>query len=442
MKTLKSLNFGPRGYLLLAYAFISMMSFTVFTNWPMNILADVYGGAQKISLIYTSGAVVAIVIQLIISVFIGKIKSMKKVSIFMGLLSLIFALTIMLIPPTQLVAWKACYFFECLIGPMWCTFSVGVIVGQWFPTKKGTFMGIATLAFPITNGLTGAFASSVFAGGMPNIKGALIPYFVIVVIGWLIGLCFIKDYPEQCGGYRDNDKNMTAEKANAMLVAEVEAKRTTVWKTGACLSNRDFWFATISVGFLLMFSVGTMTQTASIIGSYGAEMDKFGGYVGVMVLVMIFGIVGSMVLGLLDTALGTKKALLISSVIMLLSGACGLVGNATATVVSIILLALFMGASSNFTVSVSAQYWRREDFPSVFAVLSPVATLLSAVGPTVVATAMVTKGTTGVFGIVLAAGVISVILMFAFSPKNVKTVDDKRRAKAGKTLDDALVGRK
>ena len=69
---------------------------------------------------------------------------------------------------------------------------------------------------------------------------------------------------------------------------------------------------------------------------------------GVMVMVMILGIVGSFIMGLVDTAIGTKKAIVISCVI------------------------------------------------------------LSAI----------------------------------FSPKNVKKVDDKRRVKVGKELDDALVGRK
>lgn len=49
----KSVNFGFRGWMLLIYQAIAFFTFTVFTNFPMNILADLYGGAQKISTIYT-----------------------------------------------------------------------------------------------------------------------------------------------------------------------------------------------------------------------------------------------------------------------------------------------------------------------------------------------------------------------------------------------------
>lgn len=446
MNTLKSMNFGVKGWILLAYQFVGFVAYTVFTNFPMNMLADLFGGAQKLSSLYTTGAVIAIIIQLILSAFIGRIKSIKWVGAIFGIITMIFALCIMVINPLMnpslMGAWQGCYLMICIFAPMWGTFTISTLVGQWFPTKKGTFMGIATIAFPIVNGLMGSFAHAVFGGGMPNVFGAYLPYYIIILVIFVLGLIVLKDYPEQCGAYRDNNKDITPEIANAMLAQEIENKRTSVWKTGKTMTNRDYWFVTVACGLLLMFSVGTMTQTASIIGSYGAEMDKFGGFAGVMVLIMIFGIIGSIVIGFIDTAIGTKKAMIISCVIMLLSGICGMMGNATATVAALILLAIFMGASSNFTVSAAAQYWRREDFTSIFACLNPVANLMSAIGPMIIAFTMVGRGTFGVFGIICGAGVIGIILMFLFSPKHVKVIDDRRRAKAGKVMDDALVGRK
>lgn len=447
MNTLKSLNFGVKGWILLAYQFVGFVGYTVFTNYPMNMLADLFGGAQTLSSMYTAGAVVAIVIQLILSAFIGKIKSIKWLGGIFGIITMIFAMCIMvinpLINPNLMGAWHACYFIICIFAPMWGTFSISTLVGQWFPTKKGTFMGVATIAFPVINGLMGLFAKMVFGGGgLPNVFGAYLPFWIIIAIVFVIGMIVIKDYPEQCGAYRDNNKDITPEIANAMLQQEIQNKKTSVWKTAGTLTNRDFWLVTIPSGLLLMFSVGTMTQTSSIIGSYGDAMNQFGGFAGVMVLIMIFGIIGSVVIGFIDTAIGTKKAMIISCAIMILSGILGVAHSAAATVAALICLAIFMGASSNFTVSAAAQYWRREDFTSIFACLNPVANLMSAVGPTVIAIMMVSRGTTGVFGVILGAGVLGVVLMLLFSPKHVKAVDDKRRAKAGKELDDALVGRK
>lgn len=446
MGAFKSLNFGAKGWVLLIYQFLAFIAFTVFTNWPMNVLADFYGGSQAVSSIYTTGAVIAIVIQLILSAFIGKLKSIKAFGCTIGAIAMIFSMAIMVINPLfhpeMLGVWKACYLVVCIFVPMWATFSVSVLVGQWFPTRKGAFMGIATLAFPITNGLIGAFAGSVFKGEVPNIFGAFLPYWIICLIGLIIGIVAIKDYPEQCGAYRDNNKDLTPEMANAMLKADIENKKTSVWKTGGCLTSRDFWFATIPLGGLLLTSVGVMTQTNSIIGSFGEGMAKFGGFSGVMLIIMIAGILGSFIIGLIDQAIGTKKAVLISCIIMLLSGLLGLSGTAGGTFAALVLLAVFMGASSNFTVSMAAQYWRREDFSSVFSVVNPVANIIQAVGPAIIAILMAMKGSVGVFGMIAVWGVLSIILMLLFSPKNIKKVDDKRRAKVGKELDDALVGRK
>jgi Sugar phosphate permease len=439
MKSLKSLNFGARGWLLLLYQFISFVAFTVFTNYPMNMLADMYGGAQKISSLYTIGAVIAIVIQILLSFVLSKFKSIRLVGILFGTITMVFAMCIMVIPPFMPVAWQVCYLIVCVFAPMWCSVAVSILVGQWFPTKKGIFMGIATLAFPICNGMMGFFASLVFGGEMPNVFGGFIPYWIVCLSGLVIGF-FIKDYPEQHGCYRDNDKNLTIEVAKAMMEQEIENKKTSVWKTGSTLSSRDFWLVVIPMGALLFCAVGMMTQTSAIIEAYGEQMDRFGGFAGIMFMVMIFGIIGSFVIGAIDTAIGTKKAMILACVVMLLSGICGAIHNATGTAIAIILLAIFMGSSSNFMVSAAAQYWRREDFSSVYGCVVPVANLIQAVGPAIIAAVLVAKGPASVFAMVAVFGVLGIVCMLFFSPKHIKEVDDKKRAKAGKPLDDALVG--
>ena len=77
MEKKKNLGFGFRGWMLILYQAIAFFTFTVFTNFPMNILADMYGGAKTISTIYTVATIVGIVFQLIFTRFIGKIKSIK-----------------------------------------------------------------------------------------------------------------------------------------------------------------------------------------------------------------------------------------------------------------------------------------------------------------------------------------------------------------------------
>lgn len=440
MEKKKNIGLGFYGYMLLIFQAAAFFTQVVFTNYPMNILADFYGGATLLPQIFTAGTLVAIVVQLIMSRFIGKIKSIKRLTTITGAVSLIMGCVLTFYPPAFGVSipYLIAFFFESVFVVIYCTFACSILTGQWFPRRKGTIMGIATLVFPIGNGLIGTFAGNVFKTGAPNPAAGFLPFLIICVIGWLIGVIFVKDYPEQCGAFRDNDRSFTPEMAKQMMLEEVENRKTTVWSTGHTMKNRDFWFASITCGLLLMFSVGMMTQSSYVLASY-EEID----FNLVMVLVMVFGIIGSYGLGLIDTAIGTRKAMIISVIIMVISGVVGAIPNSTCLIVAMLLLAVFMGASSNFTVSVAAQYWRREDFPSVFSCLNPVANVFNALAPTVVAMLIYSFfGYRLCFIVIAIAGVIGIVLMSAFSGKHVKAVDDTYRQAAGKPLDDALVGRK
>ena len=448
----RGIGYGFRGWLLILFQAIAFVTYTVCTNYPLNILNGLFDGfaggegqgMQLLSMIYTIAAVVAIILQLLLANKIGKAKSIKVICMVLGAVSLVLLFLMMVLSPfTATVPWLICYGVVNVTSVIYGTFAVGILIGQWFPTRKGTVMGIATFAFPIANGLIGPFASAVFAKGAPDIFGAFLPFFIVCVVGWLIGLIFVTDYPEQCGAYRDNDKNMTPEVAKAMMMEEIENKKTTVWKLGHTLACRDFWLITLPLGFLLMFSVGTMTLTQPICAAVGIVDD---GYTTTMAMIMIFGLVGSYVLGILDTRLGTRKSVIIALCVMVIAGVLGFVSspaNPGLLRAGLICLAIFMGASSNYTVSAAAQYWRREDFSSVFACVNPIANILASSGPVIIARLIATKmGYNAIFLVTGIIGIICIVLAALFSPAHIKEIDDKYRAAAGKPLDDALVGRK
>lgn len=438
MEQKKIIGIGFRGWMLVLWLATAFLAYTVIGNYPLNILADLYGGAQTLSTIYTVASVIGIVIQLAISGYVGKLKSIRMVSLVLGILTILSLVGIMFIPMASPTAWQMMYGVGTVISVMYGTFAISILVGQWFPTRKGTIMGIATLAFPLGNGLLGPFAASVFKNGAPNVAGAFLPFLIVIIAGWILGLIFVKDYPEQCGAYRDNNKNLTPEIAQKMMLEEIENKKTTVWKTGHTLKCIDFWLITVPMGALLLFAVGTMTQTAAIIGSF-EELN----YGQIMGLLMIFGCIGSYVLGLLDTKFGTKTAIIIAILLMILAGILGSFHNPTMLTIALICMAIFMGASSNFTVSGAVQYWRREDFPSVFAVVNPVANLFNAVGPMIIVMLLYSAlGYRMIFIATAIGGVVSLVLILLFKPSRVKEVDDKYRRAAGKPLDDALAGRR
>ncbi len=434
MKQKTGIGFGFRGWLLIIYMATAIMTFTATSYYPMNILADLYGGNEKLSTIYTIGSLVGIVIQLIISRFIGKIKSVKLMGTIFGVIVILAWIGLIKVPAGN--TWLAIYFVECSLATLYAIYSIGMLVGQWFPRRKGAVMGVATFAFPITNGLIGTFAGRVFGGGAPNVSYAYLPFLIVSIIGWVIGLIFVKDYPEQCGAYRDNNPDISPEIAKAMMETEIQNKKNSLWKFPQPLACREFWFAMIGVGFMLMCSVGLVSQTKLYIGAY-ENLN----YSNCMYVVMVSGLFGSWLLGVIDNKIGTRRAIMFSCVVMLLCGIFGSISNASCLVLALVFLGIFQGAGSNYAVSICAQYWRREDFSSVYAVLSPLATALQCLGPMWVART-VNISTTLPFHVVIVVAIVAILLMLLFRADNVKAADDKLRQKAGRALDDALVGRK
>ena len=104
---------------------------------------------------------------------------------------------------------------------------------------------------------------------------------------------------------------------------------------------------------LLGTAIGLLSQSQAIITKGPAGMPA---YEIVMGLIMIFGIIGSFFLGLLDTKIGTKKAMIVSTCLMIIAGILGAIGSSTTLLIAMIFVALFMGAASNFGVSCAAQY--------------------------------------------------------------------------------------
>ena len=203
------------------------------------------------------------------------------------------------------------------------------------------------------------------------------------------------------------------------------------------------------MGFMLMGSVGMMTQTTNIFVSVGIDPTS-AKFDMVLMVNSVIAIVGSYLLGIIDTKIGCRKSMIIAVIAMIISGIVGATGSQIGVIAGMWILGIFMGASSNYTVSGSVQYWRIEDFPTVFGKVNPLANLMNNMSPVIIASLMFmnaakTQGmpdTGPCFIFLLVAGVVSLIMLLLFKPARVKKYDDKYRAAAGKPLDDALVGRK
>lgn len=432
----KKISFGFRGWMVILYQAIGFYLYVVYNSFAQNIQATgnemMYGwSAARVPTVYTITIIIGVIFQVIFARRIVNARNIKRISVLFMILSVICGFGMATIFLNE-VLWLLLFALGIFFSNIGCTLVMGILIGQWFPRRKGTAMGIATLAFPITTGtLLSIFAANYFTKG-PLM--AYLPFLLVAIAGIIIGLVFVKDYPEQCGCYRDNDENMTFEMAQAMMKQEIEAKKTSVWTLKNTLKCRDFWFGTITLGILLATSVGAMAQLTNILNVYPEFYAKYGTIA--MVLVTIIACLGSYLLGLVDTRFGTKTSIIISCIFAIVSGVLGLIPNQYSLVIGLLLLCVFMGSASNFVVSFSAQYWRREDFPSVYAVANPVSNIIQAFGPMMVAMIGFRIGFHQAFGVIGVLGVAALILICLFSPAHIRETDRKYRQAAGLSADD------
>lgn len=318
-------------------------------------------------------------------------------------------------------------------------------------------MGIVTMSFPIVTGICLSlfmthFYSVLGTSGSITVAAitAFSPYWILSLIGLIICAIWLKDFPEQCGAYRDNDKSFTPEMANEMLMRELEARRNSCWKRSKIWGCKDWWLQAIPSSLLLSCAMAFMVQIIPVLFSYGAELDVLAvpGFVlmssganAVLFGLSIFACFGSWLLGVLDTKYGTKRAVFITSWIMLIAGVLGIIGNVWCAVAACWCLGLFMGAASNFGLSSIVRYWRAEDFPSVMSGAPPLGTVIGAAFPFIVASIASAMSYKAAFGFVGIMAIVCIVCISLFKPRGVAEYDRKLRIAAGLEPDDVLFDR-
>ena len=85
----KRIGYGTRGWVLIIWIATAFLAYTAIGNYPLNILSDLYGGQQTLSSIYTVASIIGVIVQLIASSFIGRLKSVKRMGVIFGILSIL-----------------------------------------------------------------------------------------------------------------------------------------------------------------------------------------------------------------------------------------------------------------------------------------------------------------------------------------------------------------
>ena len=458
-------GYGFRGWMLILYQALAYVGYTMLNSYATNIFGQFYpAGTTGITFLAMIASLLGwICTYFIISPRIGKIRNQKLASMLFGIVALVLGALMLIITPFTATGginylWCVIYVLVQIVAPIWANTMTTIMIGNWFPRKKGTVMGIVTIAYPVTSAvLLGVFQATHGAAlGMgatlvqANIK-AWLPFFIAAAVGIIICGIFVTTYPEECGCYRDNDKSFTKEMADAMLAKELEDRKRSVWKRSKIWACGQWYLSCIPTGLIVLSSVAFMVQIIPALAQFAPQLSIFvvPGFFfmsnpisAVLFLMGIFAIIGSYILGLIDTKWGVKKAVIITSISIIIMGILGLFANAWTIFIATMLLGIYMGAGSNFGFSMLVRYWRREDFPSVYTGQPPISTVLGAAMPYIFALFASTKwGYHAVFAFMIVIGVICTVLECAFSPKKLAEYDNKLRVEAGLEADNELLDR-
>lgn len=413
-----SMNLGTQGWFVVILALITIYVNSAVSSDSLNVVVNIFTAkGLNGNLIYTLSTF-ATIVALVFSILFGKLMKAKTARMAWAIL--------MFITAAMLLVWGAANSnAQYAVGYLVCYASANVasmllaysVVGFWFPKKRGVAMGIVTAGYPLsaatTTGVCSAFASNIM-------KFYVMMAVIAAVVGLLVAI-FVRDYPEEKGCYPDNDKDFGFEEAKKEHEQNLVYLSTSKWTIGKVLKTPRMWHLWFSIGIGGFLSMGIM---ANFMNKFLEADYEAGTIIGMLAIAGILAIPGSVVIGLIDTKLGTKKAAILTEALGVLAVFFNLTPIRPFHYISLPILALMLGGSSNFLVSCTSAIWGRYDFQNAFRVIQPLNMILCGAGITVVGIVGINVSYQAAYIVLL---VLAIIALAALCLLKVEKIDDEVR---------------
>lgn len=243
----------------------------------------------------------------------------------------------------------------------------GNLVANWFPKKKGLVMGYVTMGNNTASvTFVALYAWLVYIFG-DQIRLAVVPVGIGVMILGVIGWLFVRNNPQERG---QNPDNVTDEEYREEYFVEESDGGWTVLKL---LKTKEVWLAALYTGLLQTCSIGVMMQLVTRnVETFGMTQSKA---ILLMSILALIALVCSWLIGVLDDKVGTKKAMQIFCLwyaVAFLVNVYAVGRSVWIFYLSIFMIAMGIGGSGNFTISLPASIFGRHGFDKVNSVLFPI----------------------------------------------------------------------
>lgn len=400
-------NFGATGWYLIIYTAILFFFNTGITTDGLNVtvakFGEVNGWDQAQLLNYaTIGGYISIIAAPFISALIAKIGNRFTLTILLVISGLATIWWGMTTTPTQYMI--ACA-IVCACANGYSHLCSSSLANNWFPKKKGLFLGWSTMGLQLSTVAFVAMMSFLMAN--MGLWGAYLVLGIAQLVFAALAFFTVKDSPLDAGKYPDNIP-MTAEELEAYKAEEAEFVSTLTLKD--VLLSREVWFIGISYGFLYMASIGLLSQWVPRLLGLGYELNTA---ILMLSIASAIGFFGSYAWGWLDMKIGPKKA----SVGIMLDYAVALIlvilpHHPILLYLAMFLIGMGIGGVANLVGSLVGTIWGHRDFPKVFGIINTIEGVVRVTAFSVLAFGLThLGGYSGAYCIFLGLIIVGVIMM-------------------------------
>lgn len=374
-----SSNFGSKGWFIIIISIVYFYLSTAVTSDGLNVINNYLTnyfqvGMSNLTIFATVGGWLTLLSIPLFTTLSQKCGA--KNTIITSLV--IFGIAVFFIYHAQSVlAYGIAMVIGCMSVVGFSMVGTGLLGANWFPTKKGLYMGWATFGIPVAAASVSAMQGAMIGAiGFENISWFFLTVIAITIV---ITALFVKNNPEEAGAFPDNDQSMTKEKAYEIWQKGEELKRTSPWTMKKVFTYQGTWMIAIGWGVLLMGASGIISQFVTAAVTWGHDFSF-----PIMLLTVMFpiGLFFSWFAGWVDDKYGVKNATLFIAALLIFGAVvCALFGtNPVALAIGGGCFMSAMSGGNNLTMSVTASKFGRYDFVNAWSAISIITRVISSTG--------------------------------------------------------------
>jgi MFS family permease len=397
-------NLGVKGWGVTAVCIMFYLFYTFWnavTNTLLGIFTEMYGWAQTdMSFVVTIAGWISL-LGIVLFGYIGRKIGAKNVSTIGLFISAISFVILALMDSFLLFAVGVVLFYVSMVA--YAIIGVGKLGSNWFPRKKGIFMGMATMG--MTLGSAALNPVILACAGSVGVSGFFWGCAAVCVLLAIIVFVFVKNNPEEAGAYPDNDRSISRETLDREFAAAQEYKKNSPWTIARVLKTKETWLIGIGWGLPMLVAGGTIALFVPTIASFGHDI-----LFGVVLLSSMWpmGVLGHYLIGVIDQKIGTKRT---TFVVVLIEACAGLLvfflgSSGVACAIAAGMLMFAISGNANVCMSMTTSVFGRQDFEMAWTPIQIIYNILNYAGISVLA---IVAGAFGQQAIMIAGSLICVV---------------------------------